>query len=242
MNRRDVAVATITWARDEAEARVLERALAELQEHDLRIAVTDGGSSETFLCRVSPTSRLSFGTSAYGPGIVGQVKSSVATALNTGAEAILYTEPDKAWFFKHVLTDLLDCAPQPAPPTVLLAARSARTFETFPPFQRCTEAIINELAGRTIGRQGDYSYGPFLMDRRLARHVLTLPNELGWGWRHCAFGLAARLGYQVSHYVDDLPCPEDQRRETQADLFHRLKQLDENSNGLRLSYALPLSA
>jgi hypothetical protein len=69
----------------------------------------------------------------------------------------------------------------------------------------------------------------------LAAQVLSMPNELGWGWRHCTFGLAARLQYDISYFVDDLPCPEDQRHENQADQFHRLKQLHENSEGLLFS-------
>ena len=78
------------------------------------------------------------------------------------------------------------------------------------------------------------------MDRALAARVLTMPDDIGWGWRTCLFGLAGRLGYSQSWYIDDVPCPDDQRSESFGDQLHRLKQLEENSNGLMLAAVSPL--
>jgi hypothetical protein len=235
MRLEDVAVATMTWARDDAEARVIEHALAQLRRLDVRVVVTDGGSSDAFIRELASTTGFSVRRSSYGRGLVGQVKSSIAAALDTGAQAVLYTEPDKTAFFAHGLPSLLECAPPAATGRVMLAARSSRSFSTFPPFQQYAEAIINDLCARVVGIPGDYSYGPFLMDRELAERLLTMPNTLGWGWRHCAFGLAAGLGYDIRHGVDDFACPEEQRHENQRDRFHRLTQLHQNAEGLLFS-------
>ena len=75
----------------------------------------------------------------------------------------------------------------------MLAGRSDRSFATFPPLQRSTEAWIYDMAGTMIGRAGDYWYGPFLLNVRLASSVDRLRPSLGWGWRHFMFGIAHRL-------------------------------------------------
>jgi hypothetical protein len=239
MKRGDVVIATITLARSDAEAAVLERSLTALQQHRLPIVVTDGGSDSRFMQRLASQPDLIVGLSTYGPGLVGQVKSSLAAAMRRGASAILYTEPDKAGFFAHHLLKLIDSAPEPPKTGIVLAARSPQSFATFPPFQRHTEQVINDLCSRVIGRPGDYSYGPFLIDRALATRVLEFPSDLGWGWRPCAFGLAARLGYGLLHAVAELPCPDDQRSEDRHDRAYRLRQLQENSRGLLHSQTLP---
>jgi hypothetical protein len=239
MKRQDVVVATITLARSDAEAAVLEGALRALQQHGLPILVTDGGSDPRFVQRLANQPNMNVGVSTYGPGLVGQVKTSLAAAMRSGASAILYTEPDKAGFFAHHLLDLIDHAPEPPGTGVVLAARSAESFATFPPFQRHTEQAINDMCGRVIGPSGDYSYGPFVIDTAFVTRILEFPNDLGWGWRHCAFGLAARLGYPLVHAVADLPCPKEQRSEDRQDRAHRLQQLQDNERGLLLSQTLP---
>jgi hypothetical protein len=239
MTAQDIVVATMTWARDEAEARTLHAALESLGSHGLGVVATDGGSSEGFLERLTGIPGFVLCRSS-APGLVRQIKSSIAAALDAGAEAVLYTEPDKDWFFRHGVSRLVERWRLAAQPSLVLAARSPASFATFPPFQRRTEGLVNDLCERLIGRRGDYSYGPFLMDRALAARVLTMPDDLGWGWRTCLFGLAARLGYSLSWYTGDLPCPEDQRSEGFGDQLHRLKQLDENGNGLLWAAVSPL--
>ncbi len=243
MTRQDIVVATMTRARDDAEARALEEALEILGRHRLSVVVTDGGSSENFVAALAAKPYLTVRASSRGRGLVPQVKSSITAALREGARAILYTEPDKAFFFTRGLMRLIECWLLAAPRGLVLAGRSAESFATFPPYQRHAETLINDLCGRFTGVQGDYSYGPFVMDPVLAGQVLTMPDDLGWGWRPCLFGLAVRMGYSISWYTDDLPCPDEQRAEGRDDRFHRLKQLEENSTGLGWAAGVsPLSA
>ena len=55
-----------------------------------------------------------------------------------------------------------------------------------------------------------------------------------WGWRHFVFATAARAGYKIRHVVGDYPCPPDQREENDAERLHRLRQLQQNIQGLLL--------
>src|SRR4051794_16157283 len=123
MSRPDVSVATMTLARDDAEATELQHALDELQRHGVAIFVTDGGSCQSFLDRIASASAFTVRASQFGPGLVGQVKTSIAAALDAGAERVLYTEPDKAWFFAHRLSGLIERASSGG---LVLASRSDR--------------------------------------------------------------------------------------------------------------------
>jgi hypothetical protein len=98
--------------------------------------------------------------------------------------------------------------------------------------QRYTEGVINHLCGELIGAPGDYSYGPFLMNRALLPSLSSLAARLGWGWRHFAFLTAHRLGFRVQHVTGAYPCPPDQRHESTTERTHRLRQLSQNILGL----------
>jgi hypothetical protein len=98
--------------------------------------------------------------------------------------------------------------------------------------QRYTEGVINHLCGELLGAAGDYSYGPFLMNRGLLPYIANLHPRLGWGWRHFMFRAASREGLSVLHGVGDYPCPPGQRWEDEAERRHRMRQLSENILGL----------
>ena len=176
-----------------------------------------------------------------GPGLIAQVKASVAAAARSNRRFVLYAESDKLMFFDRKLKRFLLEAPESDDVGVVISARNEESLATFPRTQRVTEAAINALTGDFVGLAGDYSYGPFLMNRRLAAHLDVLAPEIGWGWRHYLFAATARLGLRVAHVVDDLPCPEDQRVEDAQERAHRLKQLTQNVNGLLLGMTARLS-
>ena len=145
---------------------------------------------------------------------------------------LLYTEPDKQFFFEHRLKDFLEAASNHPEAGVILASRSRESLLTFPPMQRYTEGVINHLCGELMGVPCDYSYGPFLLNRTLVPFVESLDPRLGWGWRHSLFRTAHRQGLRVVPVTDDYPCPDNQRSEDDEDRAHRMRQLSENVLGL----------
>jgi len=234
----DICVATVTWARDADEEELIRRALTKLAAAELPIVVADGGSSSAFVSSLRRVPHLTF-AEPEGRGLVAQVKATLAAAASLQREFILYTESDKLMFFEQKLETFLLNRPAADDVGVVISARNDESFATFPRTQRVTEAAINALTGDFVGRPGDYSYGPFLMNRRLAKFLDPVPADIGWGWRHYQFAVAARLGLQVVHVVDDLPCPQDQRADVERE--HRLKQLTQNVNGLLLGMEVPLN-
>jgi hypothetical protein len=231
MESSQVAVATMTWARTHEEEDVLRRSLTKLAAGGLRVAVADAGTASGFLQFLKRLPEVSVIVPSER-GLVAQVKASLAAAGSLDTRFILYTEPDKEFFFERQMHDFLRAAEDGDDVGAVLAARSAGSFATFPPMQQYTEGVINTLCAELIGVVGDYSYGPFLMNRSLLPFVVALGPHLGWGWRHFVFRTAHQQGLRVIPIVGDYSCPEDQRTEDDSERAHRLRQLSQNLLGL----------
>jgi hypothetical protein len=231
MQLRDVAVATVTWVRSPAEEALLVRSLRVLADAGLPVAVADRGASATFGASLRHLPGFHV-TVAAEQGLVPQVTAALEIAAALDRRFVLYVEPDKERFVGTPLREFVDRAPDDDQVGVVLAARSEESMGSFPEMQRYTEGVINHLAGSLIGADGDYSYGPFLMNRALLRHLRPLEPRLGWGWRHFAFLRAHREGFRVHHVRGDYSCPPDQRHESAADRAHRMRQLSQNILGL----------
>jgi hypothetical protein len=232
-----IPVATLTLARSAAERALLERALKQLGEGRQFVAVADGGSGVAFVEAIAALPGTTV-VPSDGPGLLAQVKGSLRAAFDTGSRVIFYTEPDKEAFFRGAVDRFLREAAAIEEPGVVLAARSARSFATFPDTQRYTEGVINTLCGEYTDAPGDYSYGPFLVDRRLVPHVLSIADDVGWGWRPFVFALTRRLGLRVDLIDGDYFCPPEQRVDDAAERLHRIRQLEQNLRGLLLSQAV----
>jgi hypothetical protein len=240
MTPNNLAIVTLAWARDEAEEQLLRTSLAALAQLDVPVFVTDGGSGEGFLDFLSGFPHFTV-LRPEVPGLWPQVKRSLEAAQEVARPPwLLYTEPDKTAFFRDHLPDFLEKVSTGEPPGVVLAARSAASFGTFPAFQQMTETTINACCAELIGPAIDYTYGPFLFNADLLPHLSQLPNGIGWGWRPYLFGLAHRLGYRVSWQERDLPCPPDQRTDDPTERVYRMRQLQQNIDGLVQSVAVQL--
>ncbi|MDT5269048.1 MAG: hypothetical protein QOH49_1234 [Acidobacteriota bacterium] len=240
MDINEVAVATMTWARDAVEERLLRESLPVLAGLGVPVFVTDGGSGEAFtrFLRSLPGFNV---CEPEGRGPWAQARQSLRAAHASGQRFILYTESDKADFFRAGLREFVSEAPGGDEVGVVLASRSAESFATFPEFQRWTEEAINRCCAEVVGRDFDFSYGPFLLNRRLVTGLDAAPTDLGWGWRTYAFGVARGLGYRVECVVTDLPCPPGQREDDPRERLYRMRQLSQGIEGIVRSAAAELN-
>ena len=227
----DVCVATMAWAREAAEERVLRASLAALERAGMPVTVADKGDNGAFTRFLGGLRGFSVVASPAG-SLVGQVQASLGRASREGTPFVLYTEPDKEQFFAARLATFFESAPRDAKVGVVLAARSPASFATFPAIQQYTEGVINHLMGEVTGQPGDYSYGPMLIARSLLPEVLALAPDVGWGWRHFAVCRALRMGLTVRLVEDHHPCPLDQRLDEANEKAHRIRQLAQNLTGL----------
>ena len=227
----EFAVATVTWARSDAEGKALMRSLARLADAGVPIAIADRGGNPGFADSLHHLAGVAL-TVAAKQGLIRQVQASFKLAATFNTSFILYTEPDKEELFANRLRSFVERAPKDNGVGVVLASRSPAAFATFPPMQRYTEGVVNHLCGEVIGIAGDYAYGPFVMNRVLLAHIASLDPTLGWGWRPSTFLAARRQALKVVHVIDEHACPLDQRAEDATDRAHRLRQLSENIMGL----------
>ncbi len=231
MDFKEVAVATLTWARDEAEERLLREALPLLSGLGAPVFVTDGGSGAELLQFLRGLPNFHVSEAGVG-GVWRQARASIEAAADTAARFILYTEPDKRDFFRDRLRGFVAGAPDDEGVGVVLASRSAESFATFPEFQRHTETTINRCCSEVLGVEADFTYGPFLLNRALVPHLRGAADSTGWGWRPYAFGTARRLGFPIRRVEAHLPCPEEQREDDAAERLYRIRQLGQNIEGL----------
>ncbi len=233
MNLSNIAIATISWARSDAEARLIEEGLRHLATLNVPVFVVDGGSPDDFLARLRSIPGIAV-LEPTGPGLQDHVLQSLEAAAASSREFLLYTESDKKWFFQHRLESYIDLSPVDDAVGVVLPARTPESFATFPQFQQYTEIVINTLTDELIHRPGEYAYGPRLVRNSLMPYLLGLDRDLGWGWQSYVVVVAGRLGYRIVDIPLDLPCPEEQREEggPQAKFF-RVGQLSQHLEGLR---------
>jgi hypothetical protein len=239
MIARPIHVATITLVRDDKEDRLVRRALETLSRKGYTLHVSDGGSPASFLRWLGSLPNCTL-IPPRAKGLIGQVRASVQQAAASGAGVIFYSESDKADFFAQHLDDFFERARVDDRTGVVLAARSEAAFRTFPRTQQFVERTVSDLCGESIGVDGDYFYGPFVMHPRLAAYLDDVPDSLGWGWRPYVFTIAARLKMTVTHIVGDYECPVDQRADEPDERVHRIRQLSQNAAGITLGMTAPL--
>jgi hypothetical protein len=231
MDMKNVCVATITWARDAEEETLLRESLQQLSKLNLRVFVTDGGSNSDFINFVQSLPLFTI-VEARGKGLWWQVNSSLQAAYDTQTPFILYTEPDKKDFFQQGLSSMLQDAAQDENAGVVLASRSTEAFATFPKFQQTCETTINYCCAEITGQPLDYTYGPFLLKRKLVPYLAQVKPGIGWGWRPYAFCVAHRLGLRIDEIKGAFACPPSQRKDDAKERIYRMKQLEQNIDGI----------
>ncbi|HEV7331046.1 MAG TPA: hypothetical protein VGN63_08415 [Flavisolibacter sp.] len=234
MDKTNLAIATITWARDEKEEALLGESLTALSQLGIPLFVTDGGSTPSHQALVRALPNVSF---FQTKGLWAQAKKSITEAHLSGAKTVLYTEPDKLEFFRQHLPLIIENSQGSEDNGIVIAARSARAFASFPAFQQMTETTINRCCAEITGLATDYLYGPFLFSTQLLPYLDVLPDNCGWGWRSFLFAKAHLLGFKLGVVEGDYFCPSDQQADDAGERIYRMKQLAQNIDGIVLATA-----
>ena len=117
---------------------------------------------------------------------------------------------------------------------VVVASRTPQSFSTFPPFQRLEEKMTNQLLYYFLGdkQDVDYTYGPRIISASLINFLDRVSSDLGWGWLSYILLASHRSGEEIHPVTLDLPCPQEEREETEKDKLYRLRQFKEHVNAL----------
>jgi hypothetical protein len=228
MKTNNLFIATICWARNDKEEKVLQASLKQLSDLGVPVCITDGGSPDRFIAFLQSIPHFIVRRTK---GLWPQARLSIETAIESGAKHIFYTEPDKLDFFSRHLKQMLNVI-EIEKGGIVLASRSAKSYASFPSFQQMTETTVNNCCKEIIGKEMDYCYGPFLFHSNLINYTKLLDENIGWGWRPFLFATAHRLGMTVKNYEGDFNCPPEQQMDDESERLYRMKQLTQNINGL----------
>lgn len=239
MTKNNISIATITLARNEDEEALLRKSLQQLAALDIPVYVTDGGSRSGFLDFLGGFPHFIL-SKANARGVWQQAKNSLSEAFQSDADFIFYTEPDKYHFFSQSLAGMLDAVQTDEKSGIVMASRSNEAFATFPAFQQMTETTINNCCAEIIGKDLEYTYGPFLLNRQLVPYLELVKEDIGWGWRPYVFSIAKRLGYEVESYEGHFSCPQGQQQDSSGERVYRMRQLKQNIEGIVLSTTVSL--
>lgn len=119
------------------------KTLKEIEKMNLSLYISDGGSSESFISKIS-----SLGHHIYRqekPGLsAGRRQALTQASLKKGSLAIVLFEPEKVSFIKNNLVKLI----QPILETqtdIVIPKREEKAFLSYPDYQTSSEKLLNSL-------------------------------------------------------------------------------------------------
>jgi hypothetical protein len=238
-----VTIAMPILSRSAEEADHLIDSVGTLAKLKIPMVAADGGSHPELIGFLKSIPHLTLLSAEEMPGgLVSQARSAIQKAAEQGSERILYTEPDKKWFFENRLIEFIEFGQTKEDAGMVLASRSKESFGTFPPVQQVAERLTNELICETLKTVLDTVYGPFLFPTQFARYLAGIPGDLGWGWRTFLMTMIHRSGAELVPYWSDFPCPEHQRSENDSRTqIYRIEQMVQNVRALALALKAPVS-
>ena len=155
MNKKDISIVTMTRAKPD-DYELHRAALRELAALRLPTVITDGGSGEEFLSYLNSFPNFIVQRAARAGAFL-QIKTSFDRARQFATPYVLYTEPDKQFFFQQRLAEFIERASSHSTTGIIIPARTAESFASYPESQRFTEAFTNQLCSRIVGKDGDFS-------------------------------------------------------------------------------------
>jgi hypothetical protein len=239
IDKPNLVIATITLARNAVEEKLLVESLEQLARLNIHVYITDGGSSGSFLQFLRSIPHFFLSTTSV-KGVWAQAKNSLLEAYQADSDLILYTEPDKFMFFTQFLPQFITQHPKEEQTGIILASRSKAGFTTFPSFQQMSERAINNCCKEILEQSFDYTYGPFILNKKLVPYLRLVQEDIGWGFRPYLFGMAKRLKLTIESYEGDFTCPVEQRSDSASERIYRMRQLSQNIQGLVLSTSVSI--
>lgn len=109
-------------------------------------------------------------------------RQALRLGLAAGAEHLHLCDFDRALHWTAAYPDELRQTVAGMPGyDLLILGRTARAFETHPPYQTRTEMLINRVFGLVYGQELDITAGSRVLSRRAAEYLLARSQEPGVG-------------------------------------------------------------
>lgn len=223
-----IVIATVSWARNEKEKKLILDTLSELDKLGLPIILTDQADSRFPL--IKEAKKLKNVQIFREKTLYSKVKRSFTKASEIG-DSIFYTESDKLSFVKSHARDFINQYLTNRN-VVLLSARSNETFQKLPRYQKAMEHFLAITFGSLTNKPWvmDISYGPRIFSTSLVKYLKFVKEDIGFGWQAYLLTIATRLGIPIRIINYHVESPEDIQDEKEVVLF-RMKQAGDYFKG-----------
>lgn len=218
MKKHDIAITTVSWARDHHEEKIIFESLQKLSELELPIIVADRGSPYSFVKKMRTLPNVNI---LEAEDLTDQLIQSHQIASEFG-ENLFYIAPDRQDFVEKYAHEFVEKFRTFTKPTLFSASRTPKSFATYPQFQQRAEGFVSYVIGDYVGHEEDYLFGPKIYPASLVHYFKFITGNLGWGLEAFVYVVAHRLGIKF----DFLPCtvdaPKDFLRNANEQKLYRL--------------------
>ena len=234
--KQQVVIATISWARNKKEEKIVLKALQELNKLGLPIVLTDESRSKFPI--FNKARRLKNFRVFRANGLDAKVRKSLFEASHIG-QFIFYTESDKLNFIRnHMRLFLNKFFKRPA--GIWLPARLPMNFDKLPHYQKAMEYFLGDSFGALAGiEREDISYGPRIFPASLIKYLIAIKSKIGWGWQTYLLIIGQRLRLPIKIVKFNVYSPIDVQQNKELVLF-RIEQAIDELRGLQLGSKIKL--
>ncbi len=215
---------TFSTSLTDIRAKLALRTCREAAKHDYHIIVVDNS-----LCGEFKETLRATGAEVLpqqNPGMGNSRRECLRAGLNTGAEVIVWLEPEK-----YPLVSLLEPCIEPIGELADVVVPRRRNLENYPKYQQWTEFSANWELGNITGRPDlDLFSGPRIMSRKAAEMMAEYQGERGDNWEILFIPVLWYLqtGMRVKSVVVNYVHPIEQRSEDDELMRHKRDQQRHN--------------
>lgn len=225
-----IVIATISWARNKKEAKIILKTLVELNKLGLPVVLTDDSQSKFPL--FDKAKKLKNFRVFKASGLDAKVKKSFSEASRLG-QFIFYTESDKLEFIRDSAQLFLDTFLK-NPKGIWLAARLPMNFKRLPVYQEEMERFLGDsFSALTNVPNEDISYGPRIFPSSLVKYLLAVQSPIQWGWQAYLLIISHRLHLPIRIIKLNTVSPVDVQKNRDLILF-RMEQVIDSLRGFQL--------
>ncbi len=223
-----ICIATVTWARNLSEKKIILKTLKMLSELGYPIVVADERNAATPLTADLKKIKNVKVFTASGFDKKAKLSLSRAAAIS---DYIFWIEADKFEFAKNHAKNFINHYLK-NPCGTLLPGRSASSFFQYPKFQQTLEKFLFYITAELLSKPLlDVCYGPRIFPSVLVEFLSHLKRDIGFGFQAYLLAINSRLNLPVNQINYKISPPPDIQSANVIKLY-RLQQAQDWIEGL----------
>ncbi|MFA4880265.1 MAG: hypothetical protein WC650_01390 [Candidatus Doudnabacteria bacterium] len=227
MRKKPIAITTISLNRTPEEGETVLETVKILNSLGIPIIIADGGSPIKQKKIMKSFSNVTF---LEAEGLTNEIKTTFRRGAAM-ADSLFYLHLDKLDFVRKYVPKLIQYYLARKDKKMIVAARTKKSFQTYPPYQRKVEEYLNYVLGDYCGSRSDYYYGPKIFSSMLVPYLKALKGDVGWGIEAYFYVLNHRLSLPMEFYPVEITAPAEVLADELEFKQYRLKGLLQQVEG-----------